>query len=98
MPAFYPDPKTWFARLLALPGITEAPVSSAIAIDSFHLPGALHPDPADRLIIATVRHRGMPIVTGDRKIIAYADAGHVRVHSLLTCPPPANLAPGTATV
>jgi PIN domain nuclease of toxin-antitoxin system len=79
MPSFHPDPKTWFARLLALPGIKEARITPAIAIDSSHLPGDLHPDPADRLIIATARHMGMPIVTGDRKIIAYADAGHVHV-------------------
>jgi PIN domain nuclease of toxin-antitoxin system len=79
MPSFHPDPKTWFARVLALPGIKEALITPAIAIDSSHLPGDLHPDPADRLIIATARHLGMPIVTGDRKIIAYAAAGHVSV-------------------
>jgi PIN domain nuclease of toxin-antitoxin system len=37
----------------------------------------LHADPVDRLIIATARHLGMPIVTSDRKILAYAEAGHV---------------------
>ena len=75
---FFPDPKTWFARLMALPGINEAPITPAIAIDSSQLPGDLHADPADRLIIATARHLGMPIVTGDRKILAYAEAGFVR--------------------
>jgi PIN domain nuclease of toxin-antitoxin system len=79
MPSFHPDPKTWFAKVLALPGVKEARITPAIAIDSFHLPGALHPDTADRFIIATARHPGMPIVTGDRKIIAYAAAGHVSV-------------------
>nr|WP_294528701.1 type II toxin-antitoxin system VapC family toxin [uncultured Rhodopila sp.] len=79
MPSFHPDPKTWFARVLALPGIKEALITPGIAIDSSHLPGDLPPDPADRLIIATARHLGMPIVTGDRKIIAYAAAGHVSV-------------------
>lgn len=76
---FLPDPKAWFARLLALPGVKEAPITPAIAIDSWFLPGDLHPDPADRLIIATARHLGMPIVTSDRRIIAYAGAGHVAV-------------------
>jgi PIN domain nuclease of toxin-antitoxin system len=74
-----PDPKTWFAHFLAGPGIREAVITSAIAIDSSHLPGDLHPDPADRLIIATARHLGVPIVTSDRKIITYAQAGHVSV-------------------
>ena len=79
LPQFMPDPKTWFARLMAMPGIREAPISAAIAIDASHLPGDLHSDPMDRLIVATARHLGMPIVTSDRKIIAYAEAGHVRV-------------------
>jgi PIN domain nuclease of toxin-antitoxin system len=74
-----PDPKTWFARFLSGPGIREMPITHATAIDSSHLPGDLHPDPADRLIVATARHLGMPIVTGDRNILAYAEAGHVRV-------------------
>jgi hypothetical protein len=42
------------------------------------LSGNLHADPGDRLIIATARHLGMPIVTSDRKILAYAEAGFVR--------------------
>jgi PIN domain nuclease of toxin-antitoxin system len=71
MPQFLPDPKTWFARLMAMPGIKEIPITPAIAIDASLLPG--------RLIIATARHLGMPIVTSDRKIIAYAEAGFVRV-------------------
>jgi PIN domain nuclease of toxin-antitoxin system len=78
-PQFLPDAKAWFARLMALPGIREAPITAAIAIDSSHLPGDLDADPMDRLIIATARHLGMPIVTGDRKILAYAEAGFVRV-------------------
>ena len=78
-PEFLPDPKTWFARLMALPGIREAPITPAIAIDSCLLPGDLHSDPADRFIIATARHLGMPIVTRDRRIIAYAAAGFVQV-------------------
>jgi PIN domain nuclease of toxin-antitoxin system len=63
---------------MALPGIREAPITAAIAIDSSHLPGDLLADPMDRLIIATARHLGMPIVTGDRKILTYAEAGFVR--------------------
>lgn len=78
MPEFLPDAKTWFGRLMALPGIKEAPITAAIAIDSSHLPGDLHADPMDRLIIATARHLGMPVVTGGRTILAYAEAGFVQ--------------------
>ena len=74
-----PDAKTWFARFLAGPGVREAAITPAIVIDASYLPGDLHPDPADCLIIATARHMGVPIVTRDQKIIAYAAAGHVDV-------------------
>ena len=33
----------------------------------------------DRLVVATARHLGLPIVTRDRKMIAYAEGGHVNV-------------------
>ena len=76
---FLPDPKTWFASVLAGPGIQETLLTSEIAIDASFLPGELHGDPGDRLIIATARHLGVPIVTRDRRIIDYARAGHVQV-------------------
>ena len=65
---FMPDPKTWFARVMAGPGIREASLTPEIAIDASFLPGELHGDPGDRLI-----------VTRDRRIIAYGErprAGH----------------------
>jgi PIN domain nuclease of toxin-antitoxin system len=74
-----PDAKTWFARFLAGPGIKEAVLTHAMAIGACYLPGDFHADPMDRLIVATARHLGMPVVTRDRKILAYAEAGHVDV-------------------
>jgi PIN domain nuclease of toxin-antitoxin system len=41
------------------------------------LPGELHADPADRLLIATARQLGVPLVTRDRRILDYAAQGHV---------------------
>lgn len=76
---FTPDPKTWFARLMAGPGIREAPLTPGIAVDASWLPGDLHGDPGDRLIIATARDRGLTIITRDRLILAYGEAGHVGV-------------------
>jgi len=76
---FLPDPKTWFARLMMGPGIREAPLTPAIAIDASYLPGALHGDPGDRLIVATARHMGIPVVTRDGRIIAYARGGYTHV-------------------
>jgi PIN domain nuclease of toxin-antitoxin system len=74
---FLPDPKTWFQRLMAGPGIKVAAVTPEIAIDASWLPGELHGDPGDRLIVATARHLGAPVVTRDSKILAYAGSGHV---------------------
>lgn len=75
--AFLPDPATWFARVMAYPGMRPVPLSAAMAIASSWLPGTLHNDPADRLLIATARDTGLPIVTRDRRILAYAASGHV---------------------
>ncbi|AMJ60780.1 type II toxin-antitoxin system VapC family toxin [Bosea sp. PAMC 26642] len=74
---FRPDPKSWFAAFMSGPGIRAAAFDADIAIGASHLPGELHGDPADRMIIATARQLGLPIVTRDRKIIAYAEAGFV---------------------
>ena len=74
---FLPDAKTWFGRLMAQSGIRPAPFTAEIAIDSSNLPGSAHGDSADRLLIATARSLGVPIVTRDRHILAYSRAGHV---------------------
>ena len=78
-PQFLPDPKTWFGRVMGGPGIRQAGLSPEVAIGASYLPGALHGDPGDRLLIATARHLGMPIVTRDRRIIEYGGGGWVRV-------------------
>lgn len=71
------DVGMWLEAVLALPAIRLAPLEPSIAVDSVRLPGALHADPADRLIIATARHLGVPLVTADRAILDYGVAGHV---------------------
>lgn len=76
---FLPNPKEWFARVMAGPAIRQATLTSEIAVEASYLPGELHSDPADRLLIATARHHGIPIVTRDTKIIAYAGQGFVQV-------------------
>jgi PIN domain nuclease of toxin-antitoxin system len=76
---FLPDPKAWFARFMAGPGIKAAAFTSDAAIDASYLPGDIHGDPGDRLIISTSRSMQIPIVTRDSRIIAYAAAGHVQV-------------------
>ena len=74
-----PDPATWFDRLMRGPGIKPATFTPAIAIAASYLPGDLHADPADRLIIATSRQLGMPVVTRDGRMADYAAQGHVKI-------------------
>jgi PIN domain nuclease of toxin-antitoxin system len=76
---FLPDPETWFEQVLAGPGFREAPFGAGIAIAASYLPGSLHGDPADRLLLATARHLDVPIVTRDQRILVYGGQGHVQV-------------------
>lgn len=75
--SFRPTPVLWFQTLLAKPGIYLTPLAPDAAIEAATLPGRLHRDPADRLLIATARDLGAPLVTRDERILAYAAQGHV---------------------
>ena len=72
------SPYRWFNELIAIEGYELIELSSEILIDSSFLPGELHGDPADRIIIATARAHDLTVVTRDRHILTYAQAGHVR--------------------
>lgn len=72
------DIRAWVSRALGFPGVRLEALSPAAAIESTRLPGALHRDPADRLLIATARSIGAAIVTCDERILRYAQQGHVK--------------------
>jgi PIN domain nuclease of toxin-antitoxin system len=69
----------WVEQALATPGLTVAPLTPEIALDSSRLPGAFHGDPADRIIIATARRLGARLLTRDEKIREYAGRRHLSV-------------------
>jgi PIN domain nuclease of toxin-antitoxin system len=48
-----------------------------ILIESTRLPGEIHRDPSDRLLVATAREHNLTLVTADRDILAYAARGHL---------------------
>ena len=73
------DVRTWVERALGFPGVRFKALSASIAIESAHLPGTLHRDPADRILIATARVAGAAIVTCDERILDYGKHGHVKV-------------------
>ena len=69
----------WVHRALSAPGLGLVPIDPDIALASSRLPGSLHGDPADRLIVATARKLDAVLVTKDRQLIDYGDQGCVRV-------------------
>lgn len=71
-------PQAVFAAFLNLPGVQAQPLTAEILIDSSLLPGQVHGDAADRILIATARALDLTIVTRDRNILDYAERGHVR--------------------
>jgi PIN domain nuclease of toxin-antitoxin system len=61
----------WIRQAEALAAIRFAPVDNHIALSSVLLPPPLHPDPADRIIVATALQLRASLVTKDRKLRAY---------------------------
>jgi PIN domain nuclease of toxin-antitoxin system len=61
----------WCDRARKALGATSEVIDDAIAAESYALPGLFHPDPADRLLVATARLRGLRLLTADRRILAY---------------------------
>lgn len=75
---FLPDAQAWFATVMAAPGVKEARFTARLAIGASQLPGDFHGDPGDRLIVSTALGMGLPVVTRDRRILAYAGSGGFR--------------------
>ena len=61
----------WIRSLEALPALRFVPVDVDIALASTLLPGSLHPDPADRIIVATARSLDAALVTRDAQLADY---------------------------
>jgi PIN domain nuclease of toxin-antitoxin system len=72
----------WIEKVLKAPGIYLTPLSSEILIESCYLPGTIHADPADRMIIATARVLNISLITKDAKILEYASQGYVSTISV----------------
>jgi PIN domain nuclease of toxin-antitoxin system len=70
--------RTWVDQALSKPGIAVTPLTPEIMIESVHLPGEVHGDPADRMLAATARVLGATLVTHDDKLLGYSRQRHVR--------------------
>lgn len=67
----------WVNALLQKPGVNLIPLSPEIAVESCHLPGECHGDPADRILIATARLHKLHLITRDNQILDYAAANYI---------------------
>jgi PIN domain nuclease of toxin-antitoxin system len=72
----------YVARAFSRPGVRIAALTAEIAVRASVLPGDLHNDPADRMLISTAMIMGLRLVTRDRRILAYGAEGRV---SVLAC-------------
>ena len=71
--------KDWINKLLLISKIKIIDLSPDTLIESVLLPNYEYRDPADRLIIASVRLTNSVIMTFDRKIINYANLGYLKL-------------------
>jgi PIN domain nuclease of toxin-antitoxin system len=70
------DVMQWIREALTKPGVQLAPLEPEIAVASTRLPFEMHPDPADRILVATARHLGATLVTADGALLGFARQGH----------------------
>lgn len=63
--------RDWLDGALAKPGLFVAEITTDILIDSCELPVPFHGDPADQIIVATVRHHQGRLVTKDADLRKY---------------------------
>lgn len=61
----------WFKNAIDSNGLTVIELEREIIIDACALPGTFHNDPADQLIVASARIKGIPLLTIDSKILSY---------------------------
>ncbi len=71
----------WLKENTAGLNILDIPIE--VSVDANTLPGEFHKDPADRIIVATARQKGMTLVTHDGLILTYGKQGHLIVMTLL---------------
>lgn len=72
------DVMDWVRDALTIPGLTLVPLEPEIAVASVRLPFDMHPDPADRILVATARRLSATLVTADRALLDLAKKGNFK--------------------
>lgn len=71
------DLLSWIERLESMPALQWIPADHRILLKSVLLPEPFHPDPADRILVATAMSIGAILVTKDGKMREYP---HVKTY------------------
>lgn len=66
------DALDWINQALEYSKINIVPMTPRIAIMSTRLPGEIHGDPADKILIASAYELNAVLITCDKKILEYA--------------------------
>lgn len=74
----YRDVLEWMRDALAMPGVSLVPLEPEIAVESTRLPWEIHPDPADRILVATARRLGATLVTADGALLEFSVKGYFK--------------------
>jgi PIN domain nuclease of toxin-antitoxin system len=72
------DPLRFFFDFLNGASAKLCDMGPEILVGSSFLPGRIHKDPFDRILVETARRQDLTLVTSDRAILAYGAEGHVK--------------------
>jgi PIN domain nuclease of toxin-antitoxin system len=76
-------PLVFFNTFVERSGASIEPLDAETLIAANFLPGRVHKDPVDRMLISLARSNGMTLLTSDREILAYGALGHVKTMKCL---------------
>jgi PIN domain nuclease of toxin-antitoxin system len=65
------SPEEWVRESIETAGLKVLDVAGAIALEAGAIPVTALADPCDRLLAASARHRSLPLVTRDARILDY---------------------------
>ena len=74
------DVADWLKHWIEMPGIQIAELSCQVAMLSNRLPGEIHADLADRILIASAFEENVVLLTADEKILSFGRNPFISVY------------------
>lgn len=72
------EPLKFFTQFMESAAAKLCNMGPDVLVASSFLPGPIHKDPFDRILVETARRLDLSLVTSDRAILAYGSLGHVK--------------------